>query len=180
MLPMKHYTWDSYFVELFDACVDEYDDGNRDHESWFSDEDQEFLKSIGCREREFFDFVEDNVTSGGEDPTAITALLVAAVRRDYFLTVQKGVPSTHVVAPSELPSKTAELEGFVWLPRILVKARAKLRGEMDPDTMFGCGGDRAFLSRHDIHPADFLRVVWAAHDDDRKVLEYVKSRRQGA
>lgn len=173
---MKHYLWDSYFVELFDACVDEYDEGNHDYESWFSDEDQEFLRSIGCREREFFDFVEDNVTSGGENPTAITALLVAAVRRDYFLTIQQGVPSAHIVAPSELPAKTAELDGIVWLPRILVKARAKLRGEMDPDTMFGCGGDRAFLEKFDIHPADFLRVVWAAGDDDARVLAYVKAR----
>lgn len=172
----KHYIWDSYFVELFDACVDEYDDGNKDFESWFSDEDQDFLKAIGCREREFFDFVEDNVASGGEDPTAITALLVAAVRRDYFLTIQKGVSSESVVVPSDLPSKTSELEGFVWLPRIIKKARAKLKGEMDGDIMFCCGGDRAFLSKHDIHPADFLRVVWAAGDDDQKIAEYVKSR----
>lgn len=172
----KHYIWDSYFVELFDACVDEYDDGNKDYESWFSDEDQAFLKAIGCREREFFDFVEDNVTSGGEDPTAITALLVAAVRRDYFLTIQKGVASEKVIIPSDLPAKSAELEGFVWLPRIIAKANAKLRGEMDPDTMFGCGGDRAFLSKHDIHPADFLRVVWAADGDDSKIVAYVKSR----
>lgn len=172
----KNYLWDSYFVELFDACVDEYDDGNKDYESWFSDEDQEFLKSIGCKEREFFDFVEDNVTSGGEDPTAITALLVAAVRRDYFQVVQKGVLSDKIVDPATLPAKTAAVEGFVWLPRIIVKARAKLRGEMDPDTMYGCGGDRAFLSQHDIHPADFLRVVWAAGDDDQKIIEFVKSR----
>jgi hypothetical protein len=48
---------------------------------------------------------------------------------------------------------------------------------MDPDTMFGCGGDRAFLSKYDIHPADFLRVVWAAGDDDQKILAYVKSKR---
>ena len=115
---MKHYIWDSYFVELFDSCVDEYDEGNHDFEAWFSDEDQEFLKAIGYREREFFDFVEDNVTSGGEDPTAITALLIAAARRDYFLTVQKGVPSTEILAPSELPAKNAELDGIVWLPRI--------------------------------------------------------------
>ncbi len=173
---MKHYIWDSYFVELFDACVDEYDEGNRDFEAWFSDEDQEFLKSIGCREREFFDFVEDNVTSGGEDPTAITALLVAAVRRDFFLAIQKGVPSACIVQPSELPAKTAEMDGIPWLPRIIAKARAKLRGEMDPDTMFGCGGDRAFLSKFDIHPADFLRVVWAAGDEDEKILRHVRER----
>jgi hypothetical protein len=42
--------------------------------------------------------------------------------------------------------------------------------------MYCCGGDRAFLSKHDIHPADFLRVVWAAGDDDQKILEHVKSR----
>lgn len=174
---MKQYIWDSYFVELFDACVDEYDEGNQDYETWFSDEDQEFLKAIGYREREFFDFVEDNVSSGGEDPTAITALLIAAVRRDYLMTIQKGVTSTKVIAPSDLPAKTAEMDGIVWLPRIIAKARAKLRGEMDPDTMFGCGGDRAFLSKHDIHPADFLRVVWAAGSDDAKILDYVKSKR---
>jgi hypothetical protein len=35
-------------------------------------------------------------------------------------------------------------------------------------------GDRPFLKRVDIHPADFLREVWAARDDDRKIIEYVK------
>lgn len=172
---MNNYQWESYFVELFDACVDEYDEGNKDFESWFSDEDQDFLKSIGYREREFFDFVEDNVTSGGEAPTGTTALLIAAVRRDYLRVVQKGVTSERIVLPSELPAKTAELAGFVWLPRIIAKARAKLRGEMDPDTMYCCGGDRAFLSKHDIHPADFLHAVWAAGDNDQEIIEYVQS-----
>ena len=40
---------------------------------------------------------------------------------------------------------------------------------MDPDIMFGCGGDRAFLSEHNIHPADFLREVWAAKGDSAQV-----------
>ncbi len=173
----KHYTWDAYFAELFEACIQEYDEGNKDYESWFTEEDQEYLNAIGCRERELFDFVEDHCVSDGQDPTAFTALLIAAVRRDYFLTIQKGVPSTHIVQPADLPAKNAELEGITWLPRIIVKARAKLRGEMDPDTMFGCGGDRAFCAKHDIHPADFLRVVWAAGDDDAKILAYVKSRK---
>lgn len=174
---MTDYTWDSYFVELFDACVDEYDDGNKDFETWFTEDDMAFLESIGYTQREFFDFVEDNCTSDGEDPTAITALLVAAVRRDYFHVVQKSKRSDKTVASATLPEKTAELEGFVWLPRIIAKARAKLRGELDNDTMYGCGGDRAFLTRHDIHPADFLRLVWAAHDDDRMIIEFVKSRK---
>ncbi len=100
---------------------------------------------------------------------------MAAARRDHFLVEQKGVASTNTVSPSALPAKTAEMEGIGWLPRIIAKATAKLRGEMDPDTMFGCGGDRAFLSRHHLHPADFLRVVWAARGDSGKVLAFVKT-----
>ncbi len=170
-----HYQWDSYFVELFDACVDEYDDGNKDFSTWFSDEDLEFLDAIGCRQREFFDFVEDNVTSDGAGPSGTTALLIAAVRRDYFRVVQSSVPGTRIVPASSLPAKTAEVAGLVWLPRIIAKARAKLKGELDDNTMFCCGGDRAFLARVNIHPADFLRAVWAAEDDDQKIIDYVKA-----
>jgi hypothetical protein len=171
-----HYQWDSYYVELFDACVDEYDAGNKDFPTWFSDEDIEFLDSIGHTQREFFDFVEDNVTSGGDGPTGTTALLVAAVRRDYFRVIQKTIPSTSVVPASSLPPKTAELAGLVWLPRIIAKARAKLKGELDDDTMYCCGGDRAFLTRQNIHPADFLRAVWAAGDDDQKIIDFIKTK----
>ncbi|TLD70649.1 hypothetical protein FEM03_10040 [Phragmitibacter flavus] len=62
-----------------------------------------------------------------------------------------------------------------WLPRIIAKAEAKLRGEMDPDIMFGCGGDRAFLSEVGIHPADFLRMIWAAKGDQDRVVKFVKT-----
>ena len=172
---MNNYQWDSYFVELFDACVDEYDEGNKDFPTWFSEEDQDFLDSMGYTQREFFDFVEDNVTSDGAGPTGTTALLVAAVRRDFFRVIQNGVRSENVVEASTLPAKTAELDGIVWLPRIIAKARAKLNGELDDDTMFCCGGDRAFLSKHDIHPADFLRAVWSACDDDQKIVAFVKA-----
>lgn len=169
------YHWAALFGELFVDCCEEYEDGKKDYNAWFEPEDLEFLKGIGCKPRELFDFVEDCVSAEGDEPTPETALLVAAVRRDYFLVEQKGVPSTKVVAPSELPSKTDAMDGIVWLPRIIAKAEAKLRGEMDPDTMFGCGGDRAFLSEHKIHPADFLRVVWAAKGDKQRILNFVKS-----
>ena len=42
--------------------------------------------------------------------------------------------------------------------------------------MFCCGGDRAFLKRHDIHPAEFLRATWAYLDDDEKLIAWVESR----
>jgi hypothetical protein len=173
--PTENYTWESYFAELFNDCVEQYDEGNDDFETWFTEDDLAFLDSIGYREREFFDFVEDHCRSEGQDPTAMTALLIAAVRRDYLNVVQKGVTSDKIVPPSDLPAKSADLEGIPWLPRIIVKARAKLRGEMDPDTMFGCGGDRGFCARHHIHLADFLRTVWAAGDDDQRIAEFVKN-----
>jgi len=169
------YSWASLFGELFVSCCEEYDDGNIDPTNWFEPEDLDFLKAIGCKPRELFDFVEDCCSTDGDEPSPETALLIAAVRRDYFIVEQKKVESAKITPASELPAKTAEMDGIVWLPRIIAKAEAKLRGEMDPDTMFGCGGDRAFLSKHHIHPADFLRTVWAARGDSEKILNYVKS-----
>ncbi len=169
------YTWATQFRALFGRCIDKYKNGSSDLAAWFAADDLKFLQSIGCKPRELFDFVEDHVRAAGEEPSAETALLVAAARRDYFLVEQKGVASTNTVHPSALPAKTAEMAGIPWLPRIIAKANAKLRGEMDPDTMFGCSGDCAFLSQHGIHPADFLRVVWAARGDSGKVLSFVKT-----
>ena len=169
------YNWAAYFGEMFVDCCEAYEDGHKDFTEWFEPDGLEFLKSIGAKPREIFDFVEDCVAAEGSEPTPETALLVASVRRDYFLVIQKGVPSTNIVKPSDLPAKTEALEGITWLPRIIAKAEAKLRGEMDPDIMYGCGGDRAFLSEHNIHPADFLREVWAAQGDKQKILGYVKA-----
>jgi hypothetical protein len=42
--------------------------------------------------------------------------------------------------------------------------------------MYCCSGDRKFLREHgNIHPADFLRVVWATNGVEERVLEYIKS-----
>jgi hypothetical protein len=167
-------TWDDTFLALFARCTAEYQAGNPDYESYYQAEDLAFLASIGCRTREFFDFVEDFCGEGV--PSISTALLVAAVRRDYFLTVQKGVRSEKVVTTAELPSFGDELEGMTYLPRIIAKGRAKLNGELDPDIMFGCGGDRNFLQKNGgIHPADFLRHLWAVGSDDSKLVSWIKS-----
>jgi hypothetical protein len=101
--------------------------------------------------------------------------MVASVRRDYLRWAMNGELSSHEIRPDELPGKDEELDGIVWLPRILVKARGKLRGELDPDIMFCCGGDRKFLRTHDIAPADFLRALWGAGDDDAGMVEFVRS-----
>jgi hypothetical protein len=169
------FTWATQFSALFGRCAMRYRKGDTHFEAWFGSGDLEFLASIGCKPREFFDFVDDHCQAGGAEPTKETALLIAAVRRDYFLVEQKGVTGTKIIRPSELPPKPAELDGIPWLPRIIVKAEAKLRGEMDPDTMFGCGGDMVFCAKFHLHPADFLRVVWAARGDTAKILQFVKS-----
>jgi hypothetical protein len=75
----------------------------------------------------------------------------------------------------ELPAKSAAVDGIAWLPRLLVKARLKLRGEMPDDLMYGCGGDRPFLRRMGTDLPEFLRWVRDAGDDDRKVIDQLKS-----
>ena len=167
-------TWNDQFISLFERCLSKYESGNKDFNSYYSKDDLTFLQSIGYKPREFFDFVEDLGDAG--DPTLSTALLVASVRRDYFLVVQNGEASDVEITSSDLPTFGDELAGIVYLPRIIKKARHKLRGELDPDLMYGCGGDRNFLKNNgNIHPADFLRHVWSAEEDDAKIVSYVQS-----
>lgn len=168
---MSNFAWESAFRELFDRCVERYRSGDRDFANYYSDADQQLLNAIGYKPRELFDFVEDYCDDNTPSPE--TAVLVAAARRDFFHVIQNNEASSAEVTPDQLPPKDSELDGFTWLPRIITKARAKLRGELHPDVMYSCGGDRAFLTKHDIHPADFLRMVWAAGDDDAKIAAYV-------
>ncbi len=169
---MSNYSWPTTFRELFDRCVEKYRAGNTDFTSYYSADDLTFLDSIGYQQREFFDFVEDYCDESV--PTPEDAVLIAAVRRDFLKVIQKGAKSPDIVPNDSLPARDSELAGHRWLPRIITKARAKLAGELDPETMYSCGGDRAFLESHDIHAADFLRAVWAAGDDDQKIVNYVE------
>lgn len=169
---MNHYQWNATFIELFQRCLERYRSGDYDFSGYYTDADLAFLTSIGYKPREFFDFVEDY--GDGGDPSPSTAVMIASARRDYLRWEMDGKLSDHEIRPDELPSRSEALGGYQWLPRILAKARGKLRGELDPDIMYGCGGDRGFLSRHNIAPADFLRAVWSAGDDDDKMVEFVR------
>jgi len=169
---VDNYNWAKQFRELFEDGLDAYRAGKRDAETMFDLVQNKFLAEIGATPQEIFDFVED--TFHGGDPGVETTLLITATRREYFISVQKSKPGTRVIAIDALPSKGAELGGIDWLPRIIEKARAKLRGEMPPELMYCCGGDRGFLREHGIHPADFLREVWAAGDDNQRILDFVR------
>jgi len=162
--------WDEQFLLLFRRCIDAYQAGNKDFTTYYKPADLTFLETIGCKPRELFDFVEDLADEA--TPSESTALLIAAVRRDYFLIKQKGILSQDEISTDDLPTFGDTLDGINYFPRILTKARAKLRGELDPNIMFGCGGDRKFLRDHgNIHPADFLRHVWAARAKLRGELD---------
>ena len=168
---INDYQWDTEFSKLFARCLDRYQGGDTDFDTYYGKEDLAFLYSIGYKPREFFDFVEDFADESVPTPT--TAILVAAVRRDYFMAIQKGGGSDTMLTPDELPGREDQWGGHIWLPRITAKARAKLKGELHPDIMYCCGGDRKFLSKYNIHPADFLRVVWAAREVDDAITQYV-------
>jgi hypothetical protein len=165
--------WSDRFQLLFQDSVIRFSDARGQYsDSFYTGREQQFLASIGYQPREMFDFVEDYVKEGALSPS--TALLVAAVRRDYFLSVQHGVASTGQALVSKENLPAAWGEGYV--SRIIAKAQGKLKGLLDPDIMYCCSGDRKFLREHgNIHPADFLRVVWATNGVEERVLEYIKS-----
>lgn len=169
---MASYNWTERLRAIYDKTIDLYRGGNRDLSSYFTQEETTWLASVGLRPINLYDWAED-VTGAGE-PDWNTALLIAAARRDYFLVHQKGATATTVTEATELPAKTEELDGIPWLPRIIAKATCFLKGGLCHDIMYGCGGDRRFLKEHDIHPADFLRAVWASSGDQAKVLNYVR------
>jgi hypothetical protein len=85
-----------------------------------------------------------------------------------------GKSTGRVASMEDLPAKTDAVDGIEWLPRIIEKARLKLRGEMPDDLMYGCGGDRPFLRRMRMSLPDFLKLVWEAGDDDRRIVDAVK------
>lgn len=171
-MPMQSYLWTRTLREIYDKSVALYQQGNRDLESYFNAEEVAFLSSIGLRPINLYDYAEDMNASA--EPDWNTVLLMAAARRDYFLVHQKGTTSSSVTEASELPPKTEELDGIPWLPRIIRKATCFLEGGLCHEIMYCCGGDRRFLKEHDIHPADFLRTVWASGGDKTKVLAFVK------
>lgn len=160
---------------IWDRAVAAWQSGKRNPEQMFSDEDALVLQSEGCTRQEMFDFVDDNQRYGG-DPSFETAAAVTIIRKTYFHEIMKGEATGHIVPMSELPAKSEAVDGIKWLPRLIVKARVKLRGEMPDDLMYGCAGDRPFLRDHSWTLPDFLQLVWDAGDDDRRIIDTFKKR----
>lgn len=169
-----HFDFPARFQTLYQKGYQLYQDGQRGAETYFDAEESAWLAANGINAQHMYDYAEDDVVDG--QPGFGNALTIEAVRRDYFLSVQNGETSPVVADPAEWPGKAEELDGISWLPRLLPKARAKLRGELPPSMMYGCGGDRRFFHQHNIMPAEFLNLIWRHLDDDAAILAWVKSR----
>ena len=171
---MKHYDFSEKLQELWKKANRLYGQGQRGAATYFTADEQAFLAANGLTAQHLYDYAED-FTSGGE-PTWHTALAIELVRRDYFLNVQGGRASTVVLDEAKMPAKTDAAHGIAWLPRIIPKAKAKLHGELPPSLMYCCGGDRNFFTTHDIHPAEFLSLVWRHEHDDAAIVDWVVRR----
>lgn len=169
-----NYDFQKGLVRIWEKSVSLYQSGNRDSKSFPIDDELPFLESIGMNRMDIFDFAEDWVLEN--EPDLATFLLIHEQRRDYFWEVQKRMPSIKKLDPTTLPPKTDSVEGIVWLPRIIPKARAKLRGELPECSMFCCGGDRNFFRENNLHPVEFLRIVKRSMDDDQKIIDWVLAR----
>ena len=96
-----------------------------------------------------------------------------------LVVVEDGVVDERTYDACRTPGdKDATVDGIGWLPRLIPKAEAKLRGEMPPDLMYGCGGDRKFFRVNGIDPAQLLREVWQARGNNDLVIGWVKKNRK--
>ena len=173
---MNHYEYQKTLKRIWESAVAKYrDEDNREPDTYFDAATLAELASVGLNTMDVYDYAEDFVTHG--EPDFETFLMICEARRDYFLTVQEGKLSKQKISSEALPPKDTEVKGIVWLPRIMPKAIAKLKGELPAETMYGCGGDRRFFKENNIHPAEFLRATWAYMDDESKLIDWVVARK---
>jgi len=175
---MKNYDFPAKFAELFDQAVALYAKGQRGAATFFDPAQKAWLAANGLTPQHLYDYAEDQV--GGGEPGFGHAVTIESARHNYFLNVQHAVPSKVVLDEAKLPPKDAEAKGIAWLPRIIPKAKAKLKGELPESLMYCCGGDRRFFKAHDILPAEFLGVIWRNGDNDAATIDWVAARSQAA
>ena len=169
------YSFHTELTRIWQNAVDLYRDGHTTAGIFPIEKELPVLKSWGLSKIDIFDYAEDWCLF--QEPDFLTFVLVHYERWNYFTEVQKGELSIKQLDPSTLPEKSKHAGGVVWLPRILPKARAKLRGELPDEVMYGCGGDRQFFKSNNIHPAEFLRVVRNWGDNDQGIIDWVLTRK---
>jgi hypothetical protein len=172
---MKNYEFPTRFRALYTQAVESHARGQRSGDAMFSTDERAWLAANGLTPQHLYDYAEDHNGYEGE-PGLDHALTIELVRRDYFLSVQAGRPSRQQLDEASLSPKDEKVGGISWLPRLIPKAKAKLRGELPPSLMYCCGGDRRFFKEHDILPAEFLALVWRHLDNDALIVDWVVRR----
>lgn len=175
---MKHYDFPTQFRSLYYHAVALYAKGKRGSGDYFDKAQTAWLAANGVTAQHMYDYAEDEIGVG--EPGFGHALAIELVRRDYFLNVQRGKPSKAVLDESKMPAKSDSAKGIEWLPRIIPKAKAKLRGELPESLMYCCGGDRRFFKANNTLPAEFLGLVWRNGDNDAATVDWVVARSKTA
>lgn len=166
--------WNDSFMELFRNAVERYHERPQTSiERFFLPEEVKILADMGYQPAEMHAYIQEYAVKG--DPSPSTILLIAAARRSFFLTQQRGISgNARPVRAIDLPPETDDFQEIAYLPRIISKAAAKLFGTLDPAIMYYDEKDRLFLREHgNIHPADFLYLTWQAHGDKQKMVSAV-------
>ena len=173
---MREYDYQRQLRTVWEWAVSQYRLGNRDPDSYefLNLSEKRFLSDLGLRATDLYDFAEDYVRSG--EPDFTTFAMIADLRRRYLREVQDGYPPTETVDPDLLPDRDAVAAGIPWLPRLIEKARGRLRGELHPDVSYPCPLDRQFLKEHDIHPAEMLSKVWETESDGQALIDWFEQR----
>ena len=127
--------WKTKFRDLFFAGVKRHEFGGQSPDTMFEPDEVAFIESIGCTAQELFDFVDDYVHCG--DVNYDDAEAIQAVRLEVFANELDRQPAARRLGMDEFPEKSAEVDGIAWLPRLMVKARAKLAGQLPADLMYG-------------------------------------------
>ena len=127
--------WRKQFHNLFFNGVERHKEDRQSPEAMFEGDEPAFLESIGCSTQEMFDFCDDYV--GWDDVIYEHIVELQGVRLDHFKNGLNSQPAIRRMEMHEFPLKDAEVEGIAWLPRLIVKARAKLAGQLPADLMYG-------------------------------------------
>ena len=136
-------------------------------------DDTKILKTLGISTQFLFDCVDDLSRYG--EPDLKTFLALCDLRAGYFREVQMGVPAPRAITECELPPKAEEFDGIAWLPRMIRKADCFLHGCLCPDIMYGCAGDRAFLTKHQVSLPEFLSKVRDTMANPALMAEFLRS-----
>jgi hypothetical protein len=175
---MQHYDFAPRLEQLYLKAVARYGQGVRQAAGLFDAAEGAWLAASGITPQHLFDYAEDHTNYG--EPGLANAIAIEAVRRSYFVEVQQGRWTGATLDAATLPPKNAAVDGIAWLPRLIPKARAKLRGELPPALMYCCAGDRAFFRQHDIGPAEFLGLVFRNETNDAAIVSWVAARKAQA